>query len=108
MTKRLEEAASRHVSSDAYPANRKSIDAADVPRGIVGRTSTEGRSLFVFTFAGFAAFSDSTGFDGSAKSPAGSNRLRACARRSEHLPDSLRSRTVVAWKCTSRRKRPRN
>ena len=41
----------------------------------------------MFTFAGFAAFSDSTGFDGSAKSPAGSNRLRACARRSEHLPD---------------------
>ena len=32
----------------------------------------------------------------------------ACGRRPAHLPGSLRSRTVVAWKCTSRPKRPRN
>jgi hypothetical protein len=42
------------------------------------------------------------------KSPAGSSRSTACVRRPEHLPVSLRSRTVAAWKCTSRPKRPRN
>ena len=42
------------------------------------------------------------------RSPAGSSRSTACVRRPEHLPVSLRSRTVRHGTCTSRPKRPRN